>query len=45
LVDSVLKNVGGPYVQLFASHIAEVFRRVFDEVCISTFHHTFFDID
>mmetsp|Transcript_22897 Transcript_22897/g.23123 ORF Transcript_22897/g.23123 Transcript_22897/m.23123 type:complete len:804 (+) Transcript_22897:150-2561(+) len=32
LVDSVLKNVGGPYIPLFSSHIVEVFRRVFDEL-------------
>eukprot|EP01041_Mallomonas_annulata_P001448 gene1448-2788_t len=32
LVDSILKNVGGPYVSLFSSHIVEVYRRVFDEL-------------
>jgi len=32
LVDSVLKLVHGVYAELFSSHIAEVFRRSFEEV-------------
>jgi hypothetical protein len=39
LMDSILKFVGGPYVGLFSTHIAEVFFRAFDEVgcCVSSY--------
>lgn len=32
LIDSVMKNVGGPYAALFSRHIAEVFERAYGEV-------------
>jgi hypothetical protein len=32
LMDSVMKNVGGLYLDLFAAHIAVVYQRVFAEV-------------
>ena len=32
LIDAVMKHVGGPYPALFSRHLAEVFKRAFDEV-------------
>ncbi len=32
LVDSIVKNVGGPYISLFSAHIVAVFKLVFAEV-------------
>jgi hypothetical protein len=32
LLDAVMKHVGGPYPALFSRHLAEVFKRAFDEV-------------
>ena len=32
LLDSIMKNVGGPYPALFSRHIGAVFQRCFDEV-------------
>ena len=38
LIDAVMKHVGGPYPALFSRHLAEVFKRAFDEV---PFHKIF----
>jgi hypothetical protein len=36
VIDSILKFVGGPYVRLFSTKIAELFVQTFDEVCVCT---------
>jgi hypothetical protein len=37
LLDSIMKHVGGPYPALFSRHLAEVFKRSYEEVCISLY--------
>lgn len=32
LIDSIMKNVGGPYAALFSRHVAEVYYRTYNEV-------------
>lgn len=36
LLDSIIKNVSGPYIALFATHIARLYQRIFKEVSAST---------
>lgn len=43
LMDSVLKNVGGPYVSLFAKVLVPVVRRLLEEVHLPCFHLSFRD--
>jgi hypothetical protein len=44
LIDAVMKHVGGPYPALFSRHLAEVFKRAFDEVWNVDFHCHCFEL-